>query len=187
MDVHFRKIGARRYAVHVDRELAPAVAASPAPGYDDYLPHDLLHFVAEAEWGLDGAVFGQLAAGGDPGIFLPIEHSLVREWVRRRKVRPKAHPKGRRSELLAHALECAWNARHRRRHLPEYWEDIVASARVDSERFDRVVASLDELAARWHGLSIGEDLTLRWPRQEGRRARSARRKGERRSRRVQRS
>jgi hypothetical protein len=186
MDVHFRKIGAHRYAVQVDRDLAPAVAAHPAPGYDDYLPHDLLHFVAEAEWGLDGAVFGQLAAGGDPGIFRPVEQSLVQEWVRRRKVRPKAHPKGRRSELLAHALECAWNARNRRRPLPDYWDDLFAAARADKERFDRLVASLDDLAARWHGLSTGEDLTLRWPRPEGRRARSAPRKAERRGRRVQR-
>ena len=168
MDVHFRKIGPRRYAVVVDREHGPAVAAHPAPGYDDYLPHDLLHFVAEAEWGLDGAVFGQLAAGGDPGIFLPVNQELVREWVRRRKLRPKAKPKGRRSELLAHALECAWNARHRRRPLPDYWDDLFAAARSDSGRFDGVVASLDDLAARWHALSIGEDLTLRWPRAEHR-------------------
>jgi hypothetical protein len=32
-------------------------------GYDDWLPHDVLHFVAEAEYGLDGGVFGDLAAG----------------------------------------------------------------------------------------------------------------------------
>ncbi len=49
MLVHFRKTGARRYAVLAERELAPAVVAHPAPGYDEYLPHDLLHFVAEAE------------------------------------------------------------------------------------------------------------------------------------------
>src|SRR5918911_1133011 len=100
MLVHFRKTGLRRYGLFVDREHAPPVAAHPAPGYDDYLPHDLLHFVAEAEWGLDGAVFGQLAAGGDPGIFLPVERALVPQWVRRRKLRRKTHPKGRRSEVL---------------------------------------------------------------------------------------
>jgi len=71
MLVHFRKIGPRRYSVRVEPEGTPALVAHPAPGYNEYLPHDLLHFVAEAEWGLDGAVFGQLAAGGDPGIFLP--------------------------------------------------------------------------------------------------------------------
>jgi len=187
MDVHFRKIGTRRYAVRVEREQGPALAAHPAPGYDDYLPHDLLHFVAEAEWGLDGAVFGQLAAGRGPGIFLPVEQSLIPGWVRRRKLRPKAHPKGRRSELLAYALECAWNAQHRRRPLPDDWDDLLAAARVDRERLDRVLASVNELAARWHGLRLGEELVLHWPRQEGRRAPTRRRRAERRGRLVRRA
>jgi hypothetical protein len=173
MLVHFRKTSTRRYAVVVERERAPKVIAN-APGYDDYLPHDLLHFVAEAEWGLDGAVFGQLAAGGDPGLFLPVEPELVGRWLRRRKLRPKAHPKGRRSELLALALECAWYARRRRRPLPDGWDDLVAKARIDPERLSRVVASLDELAERWHDLRIGEELTLEWPRPERRRRRATR-------------
>lgn len=82
MLVHFRKTGLHRYAVLAERELAPALVAHPAPGYDEYLPHDLLHFAAEAEWGLDGAVFGQLARGGDPGIFPPVERELVAPCVR---------------------------------------------------------------------------------------------------------
>jgi hypothetical protein len=186
MDVEFRKIGERRYAVHVERERALAVAAHPAPGYDDYLPHDLLHFVAEAEWGLDGAVFGQLAAGGDPGIFMPVEPQLVADWVRRRKLRPRAHPKGRRSEVLAHALECAWNARRRRRPLPDYWEDILAAARVDHERLDEVIARVDELAERWHALGIGEGIKLHWPRSERRPVPSRGRRLEKRGRRLRR-
>jgi hypothetical protein len=67
--VAFTKTGERRYGVFVDREYAPAMMMHPAPKFDEFLPHDLLHFVAEAEWGLDGAVFGQLAAGGDAGTF----------------------------------------------------------------------------------------------------------------------
>jgi len=168
MLVHFRTTAARRYAVLVERERAAALVAHPAPGYDEYLPHDLLHFVAEAEWGLNGAVFGQLAAGRDPGIFLPVERELVRQWVRRRKLRPKAHPKGRRSELLAFALQSAWNARRHRRPLPDGWDDLLAEARVDAERLARVVGSLDEVAERWHNLRIGEELTLEWPRAERR-------------------
>lgn len=187
MLVHFRKTAARRYAVLVERERAPALVAHPAPGYDDYLPHDLLHFVAEAEWGLDGAVFGQLAAGADPGIFLPVERALVAQWVRRRKLRPKAHAKGRRSELLAFALECAWNARHRRRPLPDGWDDLLAAARVERAQLDRVVASLDELAERWHRLRIGEELTLEWPRPERRTLPAGRPHREKQGRRLRRS
>jgi hypothetical protein len=169
MLVRFRKTGLRRYAVLVERERAPALVAHPAPGYNDYLPHDLLHFVGEAEWGLDGAVFGQLAAGGDPGIFLPVESALVAPWVRRRKLRQKARPKGRRSEFLTFVLDAAWSAEHRRRPLPDGWDDLLVQARVDPERLARVVASLDVLAERWHDLHVGEELTLEWPRPERRR------------------
>jgi hypothetical protein len=171
MLVHFRKTGARRYAVLVEREHAPTLVAQ-APGYDDYLPHDLLHFVAEAEWGLDGGVFGQLAAGGDPGIFLPVERELVRTWIRRRKLRRKARPKGRRSEL---------------RPLPEGWDDLLAAARIERERLAEVVRSLDELAERWHGLRIGEELTLEWPRPERRRLPTAQPRREKQGRQLRRT
>jgi hypothetical protein len=53
MKVSFMKTGARRYGVLVRRDRAAEFVMNPAPGYDDYLPHDLLHFVAEAEWKLD--------------------------------------------------------------------------------------------------------------------------------------
>jgi hypothetical protein len=59
MKVIFKRTGERRYSVFVERDSAPEMMMHPAPGYDPFLPHDLLHFVAEAEWGLDGAVFGQ--------------------------------------------------------------------------------------------------------------------------------
>jgi hypothetical protein len=173
MLVRFRKTGPRRYAVLVERERAPSVVAHPAPGYDEYLPHDLLHFVAEAEWGLDGAVFGQLAAGGDPGVFLPADKELVPAWMRARKLRRRPRPRGRRSELLAGILEDAWNARHGRGRLPEGWDERLAAARVEQERLDFVVASLDGLAERWQALPVGGSLTLEWrraPRSRHRRA-----------------
>ena len=71
MKVSFAKTGARRYAVVVDRERAPEVVMDPAPGYDDYLPHDMLHFVAEAEWALNGAVFGELGRAATQGHSIP--------------------------------------------------------------------------------------------------------------------
>ena len=165
MKVSFAKTGARRYAVVVDRERAPEVVMDPAPGYDDYLPHDMLHFVAEAEWALNGAVFGELAAGGDAGTFHPVDHSLVARAMRDRKRRRRraVRPKGRRSETLAHILEHAWNARHGREPLPVDWNQQLESARVSSDRLERVVDRLDELAERWHSLRVGEQLTLEWP------------------------
>jgi hypothetical protein len=171
--VHFVKTGARRYGVIVERDAGPALVANPAPGYDDFLPHDLLHFVAEAEWGIDGGVFGQLAAGGDPGIFIPVDERHRIEWLRRRKLRRKERPRGRRSEALAGVLDAAWKVRAGKAPLPEQWPSQLAAARAEPERLAEVVASLDDLAARWSNLQVGGSLTLEWPRPETRGRRRA--------------
>jgi hypothetical protein len=171
MEVSFVKTGLRRYGVLVRRERAAEVVMNPAPGYDDSLPHDLLHFVAEAEWKLDWAVFGQLAAGGDAGTFHPTDQALVPRAMRERKRRRRraGRPKGRRSEILAHVLERAWKARHGRLPLPYDWEEQLEAARVSSNELERVLDRLDELADHWRALHVGESLTLTWPRPEGRR------------------
>jgi hypothetical protein len=168
MKVEFRKTGKRRYGVWVERTYAPAVLMHPAPGFDEFLPHDLLHFVAEGEWGLDGAVFGQLAAGGDAGTFWPVDQELLKGMMRRRKLRKPWKPRGRRSELLADILERAWYARRGRAKLPENWDERLAAARVGAGRLPEVVASLDDLAERWHSLAVGESLSMEWPRPERR-------------------
>ena len=156
MNVIFTKTGERRYSVRVERDRAPALWIRSAPGYDDYLPHDVLHFVAEAEFGLDGAVFGDLAAGGNARTFIPVDKTLVAKmWRKQRKHRHRL-PDGRLSEQLAAALEAAWRNR-------------LAGTRADEARIEAVVPKLDELARHWHGLQLGESLTLTWPRPEGRR------------------
>jgi hypothetical protein len=90
---------------------------NPAPGYDDYLPLALLHFVAEAEWELDGAMFGQLAAGGDAGTFIPTEQSQIPGAMRdrRRRLRRTREPKGRRSDLKRGARRASASSRCRLR------------------------------------------------------------------------
>ena len=52
MKVTFVKKGSQRYAVEVRRDRYPDLWCGTI-GYDDWLPHDLLHFVAEAEYGLE--------------------------------------------------------------------------------------------------------------------------------------
>jgi hypothetical protein len=124
-------------------------------GYDDFLPHDLLHFVSEAEFGLDGAVFGDLAAGGNARIFQPMDPKPVAKmWRKERKARTGL-PDGRRSEELAWELERDWRARTLRPELQQ---------------------KLDGLAERWHALQVGGALTLEWPRPEGRRHRARERR-----------
>src|SRR5918992_4255184 len=54
MDVTFTKTPGRRYLVTVERQVGPALAPRYGPGYDPHLPHDLVHFVVEAEAGLTG-------------------------------------------------------------------------------------------------------------------------------------
>jgi hypothetical protein len=148
MEVTLLKRGVRQYSVHVSRKRAPDLWCGSI-GDDDWLPHDLLHFVAEAEYGIDGAVFGDLAAGGNAGIFQPVEQELVAKMWRKQRIRPTRLPEGRRSEELAWELEQGWRAKT----LPV-----------------ELQAKLDELATRWHSLQVGGSLTLEWPRPEGRRA-----------------
>ncbi len=51
MHVSFKRTGVKRYAVTVTVSGEPERALNPAPGYDDDIPHDLVHYVVEAELG----------------------------------------------------------------------------------------------------------------------------------------
>lgn len=153
MKVAFVKTGDRRYAVEVSRERYPDLWCGSI-GCDDHLPHDLLHFMAEAEYGLDGAIFGDLATGGNARLFVPLddEHRvnmrLVTKLWRKERIRRTRLPDGRRSEELAWQLYQGWRARTLE---------------------PRLQRKLDDIAARWETLQVGRSLTLEWPRPEGRR------------------
>lgn len=147
MKVAFVRKGARRYAVEVGRDRYPDLWCGSI-GYDESLPHDLLHFLAEAELGLDGGIFGDLAAGGNARIFQAFDPELTTKLWRRQRMHPTRLPAGRRSEQLAWELERGWRERT-----------------LDPT----LLAKLDELAARWRALQVGQSLTLEWPRPEGRR------------------
>ena len=152
MKVTFRKTGERRYDVRVTRERHPDLCCGSI-GYDDRLPHDLLHFVAEADFGLDGGIFGDLAAGGNARVFQSFDRELTAKLWRKQRIRRTRLPDGRRSEDLAWELEQGGRARTLRPALQQ---------------------KLDDLAERWHALQVGGSLTLEWPRPEGRRRHPAR-------------
>jgi hypothetical protein len=136
----------RRYSVLVERDEGTALF-SRAPGHDDDLPHDLLHFFAESEFGLDDGIFGALAAGRPAKIFIPVDpKETVKIWRRNRIKRVKLTD-GRRSEQLAARLERQWRER---------------------TGDPALLQKLDELARRWRALQVGASLTLEWPRPEGR-------------------
>ena len=61
MIVVFRRTGQRRYSVEAQRPEFPDLVMNPGPGYDKFMPHDMMHLVVEAQLGLTRGVFGQLA------------------------------------------------------------------------------------------------------------------------------
>jgi hypothetical protein len=146
MKVTFSKTGSRRYDVYVGRDHAPDLRCGSI-GYDERLPHDLLHFVAEGEYGLDRGIFGDLANGGNARIFIPVDRDLIAKARRKERIRRTRLEDGRRSEQLAWQLARGWQKR------------------TLSPELQR---KLDGLAARWQALQVGQSLTLEWPRPEGR-------------------
>jgi hypothetical protein len=162
--VHFKKTGERRYGIFVEREDAHDVYMNPAPGFDEYLPHDLLHFVAESEWGIDDAVFGQLAAGGDAATFIPaIPVGDVPNKFKHRSARlMKAAANMGRSEDLASALHVDWARRHGRPEVAHRGR-VVEVLAAEATAIERLAPKIDELAQRWNALRVGESLTFEWP------------------------
>jgi hypothetical protein len=108
MLVTFTRTGERRYAVRATLEGMPDVEMNPAPGYDPFMPHDLQHFIVERALGIDGAIYGQLAAGGTVGTF----HSVVKPGDHRAASRARRN-QDRKSSRLRGGLR-AIGARHLR-------------------------------------------------------------------------
>jgi hypothetical protein len=144
----------RRYSVLVERQKAPTLFGY-GPTTDSELPHDILHFLAEVEFGLDYGIFGTLAAGMPTRIFAPLDpRETVKIW-RRNRIKRLRVPEGRRSEALVSQVERGWR---------------------DGSLQPRFLAKLDEVAADWDALQVGGSLTLDWPRPEGRKLHPPRRR-----------
>ncbi|MDT0446731.1 hypothetical protein [Streptomyces johnsoniae] len=177
MQVTFTRTAERRYRVRVDRDMAPSLVMDPAPGYDPYLPHDLLHFIVEGHWGLQDGIFGQLAAGGDAKTFELADQARDRRQARR-QVRRSARRNRMSggdialSEKLAGVALTAWMVHTGRLPMPENAGAALEEAGVKETDVIGVLDRLDESAHRWHSLAVGEPLTLTWPwpeRRSGRR------------------
>src|SRR3954452_3005101 len=85
LDVNFKRTGERRYAVITEVPGHGVRRMDPAPGYDDQIPHDLVHYVVEAELKLVGGLFGRTASGG--GSFIAVAEDVRdhRRWQRERR------------------------------------------------------------------------------------------------------
>jgi hypothetical protein len=175
MDVTFTKVAGRRYLMTIVRERGPRLAPRHGPGYDDYLPHDAVHFLVEAEARLSGGVFGRIAAGWSNLFWAADPRELRRENRREAKRRPSAAEQADmiRSEELAGLCQPWWELRAgHRRELPLWWSSLTPDALefLESPLCERILARLDGFAARWHALPVGRSITLSWPPAARRRA-----------------
>jgi hypothetical protein len=184
MSVTFARTGERHYAVRASMEGLPVMEMSPAPGFNALMPHDLQHFIVERELGIDGAIFGQLAAGGNARTF----HSMTAPIAPRAASRDRRKRARKSVRLMSgHQEDCARSER------ATYvcWHDwlshaddpaLRAKARIMAatarsilggmpaeERALYTPAKLSEiravfsaLSARWSRLAIGESFTEPW-------------------------
>jgi hypothetical protein len=173
MNVSFKRTGERRYAVIVTVPGKAPQVMDPAPGYDDDIPHDLVHYIVEAELGLEHGVYGRAAKGG--GTFMSRDPGglSARERARQqRKQRKRESSLGARdgasardietSERLAALCDLAWRRKHGQRPDPlrKAPEPVFET---DAANVARIVARLDPLAVRWRALAVGEALSFEWP------------------------
>jgi hypothetical protein len=146
---------------------------NPAPGFDEHIPHDLVHYVVEAELQLSTGVFGRAARGG--GTFVPAEPALSpRERARERRKQLRREAQLHRadtvetqqmvaSERLAGLCDLAWRRRHGQRPDPGRVAPLLLPSSEDAELIERVLARLDQLAPIWNALPVDAEMTFVWP------------------------
>ncbi|MEU4826034.1 hypothetical protein AB0H37_29535 [Actinomadura sp. NPDC023710] len=171
MDVSFERTGERRYATVVSLPGRHPRRMDPAPGYDDHIPHDLVHYLVEAELGLTSGVFGRAAAGGGGGFNETVEEPgdprrrarEQRRLKRREAFLNRSDPGDMgRSEHLAGLCDLAW--RRRAGAQTPAWAEPRPIPPEEGPAVDRVLARLDDMAPLWHDLPVGGSLTFTWPR-----------------------
>lgn len=178
VDVTFKRTGARRYSTIIADDEHGLRELDPAPGYHDYVPHDLAHYIVECELGLTDAVFGRAERGG--GMFRPVLEGRQDSREARRQSRKQRKREDRMrdtdhandnqmslSEQLAGFSLVHWVRRHDATAQPPTW--VRATAELDEDvraALDRVGERLDVLAPAWHSLRVGEALRFRWPNPE---------------------
>ncbi|MFI0374408.1 hypothetical protein ACH35V_41675 [Actinomadura sp. 1N219] len=170
MEVAFERTGHRRYATVITLPGGRRRRMDPAPGFDENIPHDLVHYLTEAELGLSSGVFGRAAAGGGGGFVETAETpgDPRRRARAQRKLKKREASLGRAdrgdmatSEYFAGICDVAW--RRRAGATAPVWADGKSIPPEDAPTVDRILNRLDELAPLWRDLPIGGALTFTWP------------------------
>lgn len=162
MEVKFTRTAPHRYRVSVEGKYVVPSYMEPAPGYDARMPHDMAHFIVENELGIKGGVFGQLAAGGTAGTFIPIDVDKQRKLRRRgKRIATKNHKDAALSERLVFTASQVWQKK----------AEVSSFEGFAAKDMARVVREFEAASAVWSKLGIGESMTLVWrvPRRDGRR------------------
>jgi hypothetical protein len=163
MQVSFERTGDQRYAVAVMRMQHGDLRMDPAPGYSDLIPHDLVHLVVEEQFGLRQGIFGQLAAGGNAGTFVPTDELRTKAWARQVERRNRSTGRDmQRSEDLAAQVYPRWLRRSG--HLPgrHYVGQDPPSTELSESELDLAFKRLDALSTQWRALEVGASLTVAW-------------------------
>jgi hypothetical protein len=184
MSVTFIRTGERRYAVRATINSAQTVQMDPAPGFDSLMPHDLQHFIVEKCLGIEGGIFGRLAAGGTARTFHVItdagnarDASRIRrkQAARDRKILPSQTEDYMRSERatyfcwhdwLKHSSEAARQTRAGM--MKETAASMVAGmppaerASLNARALAEIRAEFQRLSERWTSLAVGESFTEPW-------------------------
>jgi hypothetical protein len=171
VQVAFKRTGVRRYAVIVSVPGRSVLTADPAPGYDDDIPHDLVHYVVEAELRLANGVYGRAARGA--GTFVTAaEHDVSPRQRGREQRKQLRHERALRaqgapaaematSERIAALSDVVWRRRAGQR--PDASRAAPVPRPQDAACVERVVARLDALAPLWRALPVGGELVFDWP------------------------
>jgi len=184
MSVAFIRTGERRYAVRATPDSAPPLEMNPAPGFDPLMPHDLQHFIVEKHLGIEGGVFGRLAAGGTAKCFhapadnmSPREASRLRrkQAARDRRLMPDRMDDYARSERatyicwhdwLSHSSNPALRARaaEMRQTAGDVLQRMGPAERASytAEKLGEIRVEFERISACWSALRIGDSLVERW-------------------------
>jgi len=184
MTVSFIRTGARRYAVRATLGDGCVLQMDPAPGFDPRMPHDLQHFIVEKHLGIEGAVFGRLAAGGTAGTFHTVaDGGSTRDAARLRRKRaakderlmPEQSEDYARSERATYVCWQDWLQQADDPALRARGAEMMPAARSMQERMTAAERALytparraairrefERLSRSWAGLAVGESLSEQW-------------------------
>lgn len=141
---------------------------NPAPGYDDLVPHDMMHLVVESQLGLERGIFGQLAAGGGTFSVIPQPSKTVREAARQRrrlnhrgeKMMRDGRADCQRSEAAVYFCWQEWIARS---NSNDTRKETPSLPNLSEDKLKQIFHHLDELSLYWSRLNIGDSMTVHWP------------------------